>query len=216
MSRRSQILEKTVFVEWTRWLSALHTNSVMAVRANRIAAIISEFPIGECTILDVGSGNGNLAFAIIQMRPDIHIQGVDVLLWPLQKIPTIKFDGKTIPAKDSEWDYCLVSDVLHHCDEPSQLLTELKRASKKGVIVKDHIADSRYDHAVLSFMDWFGNRGHGVSLTYKYWSWERWRTEFANQDLLPRQIVRKLNLYPWPLSWVFDRRLHFIALLEKD
>lgn len=188
----------------------------MASRATRIATVVSEFPIGECSILDVGSGNGNLAFAIMQMRPDIQIQGMDVLLWPSQKIPTTRFDGKTIPARDGEWDYCLVSDVLHHCDEPSELLAELKRVSRKGIIIKDHIAASEYDHAILSFMDWFGNRGHGVRLTYKYWSWQRWRAEFSDLDLIPKHIVRKLDLYPWPLSWVFDRGLHFVALLEKS
>jgi SAM-dependent methyltransferase len=184
-------------------------------RTRRIAAAISELPISDARILDVGSGNGMLAKTLMQLRPDLYIEGIDILDWPDQLIWTRKFDGETIPNNVGDWDYCLVSDVLHHCELPSRLLSEALRVSSKGVIIKDHVADTFLDRVVLSFMDWFGNRGYGVRLPYNYWSWIQWNVEFARNNSPPTFTMRSLGLYPFPLGLIFDRRLHFLCLLGK-
>ena len=205
-----------MFPKWTTWLAQLHRGSVMERRSNRLAATISELPIEGSSILDVGSGNGVLAKNIMKLRPDLRIQGVDILQWPEPMIPIALYDGKSIPGRNDEWDYCLVSDVLHHCEDPANLLSEMVRVSGKGLIVKDHIANSRLDRLVLTFMDWFGNRGHGVRLTYRYWSWDQWVSEFRRNGISPRVTVSYLKLYPFPFDLVFERRLHFLCLLEKS
>ena len=201
--------------KWTTWLAHLHRSSVMERRTKRIAEAVSKLPIAGARILDVGSGNGMLAMCIMKLRPDLHIEGIDILEWPDPLIPVGGFDGKSISGNVGDWDYCLVSDVLHHCDSPSDLLTEMLRVSAKGLIVKDHIADTFLDRLVLSFMDWFGNRGHGVRLVYNYWSWNQWNSEFVRNSISPRLTIHRLELYPFPFCLVFDRNLHFLCLLEK-
>lgn len=188
----------------------------MERRTQKIAEIISNFPIDGAKILDVGAGNGLLAQIIMRLRPDVYIEGVDIMEWPETYIPVQKFDGESIPAHEGEWDYCLVSDVLHHCSLPENLLTEMVRIAGKGLIIKDHVAETAWDRAVLSFMDWFGNRGHEVGLEYKYWSSGKWETEFCRNRLVTRITEKRLGLYPFPFSLVFGRNLHFVSLLCKD
>ncbi len=201
---------------WSKWLGRIHRGSVMERRTQKIAEAISLLPIYGARILDVGSGNGMLAKNVMQLRPDVYIEGVDIMEWPDPFIPVRKFDGESIPARVGEWDYCLVSDVLHHCAVPENLLSEMVRVSGKGLILKDHVAETLWDRAVLSFMDWFGNRGHGVGLTYNYWSWRQWEAAFCRNGISPRVTQNRLRLYPFPFSMVFERDLHFLSLLEKD
>lgn len=200
---------------WSKWLGRIHSISVMERRTQRIAEAISLLPIDGARILDVGSGNGMLAKLVMQLRPDVQIEGVDIMDWPDPHIPVRKFDGELIPGQNGEWDYCLVSDVLHHCAAPENLLREMVRVAGKGLILKDHVAETPWDRAVLSFMDWFGNRGHGVHLTYEYWSWRQWKAEFRRNKIAQITTQNHLRLYPFPLSLAFERSLHFLTLLEK-
>lgn len=201
---------------WSKLLGRIHRGSIMERRTQRIAEAISLLPIAGAKILDVGCGNGMLAQNIMRLRPDVYIEGVDILEWPNPSIPVRLFDGESIPADSGEWDYCLVSDVLHHCTAPEEFLCEIVRVSGKGFILKDHLAETRWDRAVLSFMDWFGNFGHGVELTYNYWSWHRWEAEFSRNGVVPKLVQNRLSLYPFPFCTMFDRNLHFLSLLEKD
>ena len=66
----------------------------------------------------------------------------------------------------------------------------------------------------LRFMDWVGNRAHGVALPYNYLSQARWSSMFASLGLRQARSERRIPIYPTPFSWVFGRSLHFIALLE--
>ena len=67
----------------------------------------------------------------------------------------------------------------------------------------------------LRFMDWVGNARHGVVLPYNYWPARRWTETFASLGLVPVSMKTRLRLYPWPATWVFERKLHFLAKLEK-
>jgi hypothetical protein len=62
-------------------------------------------------------------------------------------------------------------------------------------------------------MDWVGNAHHGVVLPYNYWPEKRWRDAFADLGLGVGDWTQRVPLYPWPASWVFQRRLHFVARL---
>jgi hypothetical protein len=68
----------------------------------------------------------------------------------------------------------------------------------------------------LSLMDWVGNARHGVNLPYAYWTESQWEAAFHELGLRVSQRRDALALYPWPASLLFDRRLHFLAVLEKD
>ncbi len=198
-----------------RAVKTAHGSLVMGRRLARLARHLAElFPPGA-RVLDVGAGSGEMAAALLALRPDLRIEGIDVLVRPGTAIPVRAFDGHHIPATDGEWDACLLVDVLHHCDKPEELLAEATRAARVCVVVKDHVAEGPWDHAVLRVMDWFGNRGHGVVLPYHYWSAARWKQAFEVLGLNEACRTEALGLYPFPFTWLFDRRLHFTVRLEK-
>jgi len=130
-------------------------------------------------------------------------------------IECASFDGKTLPADDSSVDVCLLADVLHHTLDPRALLKEAGRVAKRHVLVKDHLSENAFDNMVLKFMDWIGNRSHGVDLPYNYQSRAKWDQHFSSCRLCIVAWDHNLPLYPFPFSRVFGRNLHFIALLEK-
>ena len=63
-------------------------------------------------------------------------------------------------------------------------------------------------------MDWVGNAHHGVRLPYNYWSNMQWKSNFEKLNLVIDVWISKLSLYPKPASWLFDRKLHFVAKLK--
>jgi SAM-dependent methyltransferase len=76
----------------------------------------------NASVLDVGSGDGRLARLVADKRPDISIQGIDVLVRTDAAIPVVKFDGTSIPYGEGSFDVVMLVDVLHHTVEPMILL----------------------------------------------------------------------------------------------
>jgi SAM-dependent methyltransferase len=132
---------------------------------------------------------------------------------PGTDIPVTEFDGNTIPWPDDHFDIALFVDVLHHTEAPARLLAEAKRVSSRGIVIKDHLREGVFAEATLRFMDWVGNAQHGVALPYNYLSDKEWRGIWSDLDLEVEAIDEDVGLYPAPFSWMFDRRLHFVARL---
>jgi SAM-dependent methyltransferase len=156
-----------------------------------------------------------IAALVAERRPDVAIEGVEFAPRPRCRISCRAFDGEHLPFPDGAFDVCLFVDVLHHASDPTQLLREALRVSRSMVLVKDHLSENFFDHAVLSCMDWVGNRPHGVVLLYKYQSRRQWEKHFATCGLQPVQWSTDLPLYPFPFSLLFGRKLHFVAQLRK-
>jgi SAM-dependent methyltransferase len=162
----------------------------------------------------VGCGDGALAYSILQTRPDLEIQGIDVLIWKQTTIPIDQFDGHVIPYEDASVDVVMFVNVLHHAEDPVGLLREATRVARKSIVIKDHTRDGLFADATLRFMDWVGNIGLGVPLPYEFWSRQRWLETLEALDLKVTIWKSDLGLYPRPASWLFDRSLHFVARLD--
>jgi hypothetical protein len=52
-----------------------------------------------------------------------------------------------------------------------------------------------------------------VALPYNYWPEERWKQAFEQLGLRIDHWQSRLGLYPAPASWLFERKLHFVAKL---
>jgi ubiquinone/menaquinone biosynthesis C-methylase UbiE len=89
-------------------------------------------------MLDVGCGDGLLAHLICQNRPDITLQGIDVLIRDRTYVPIDKFNGEVIPYDDASFDGVLFVDVLHHTRDPMIMLREGLRVARKTIVIKDH------------------------------------------------------------------------------
>jgi len=93
------------------------------------------------------------------------------------------------------------------------LLREARRVATKVIIIKDHFRNGPLAERTLRFMDTVGNRRRGVALPYTYMNADEWERAFAAVDLRTDFETRRLSLYPWPATWLFDRSWHFIARL---
>jgi SAM-dependent methyltransferase len=182
----------------------------LRVLADRIAAML---PAGA-TVLDIGCGDGALSRQVMARRPDVHVEGVDVLVRQSTHISVTPFDGVNLPLPDRSVDVAVIVDVLHHAEHPITVLREAARVARTGVVVKDHLADRLGAVPVLRLMDWVGNARYGVRLPYTYWKRTEWSEMFDSAGLEPQQQTGDLPLYPFPLSLVFGAQLHFLALLS--
>ena len=161
-------------------------------------------------VLDVGCGDGLLAASIKAVRPDIEIVGIDVRRRPSTWIPVDEFDGRRIPYEDRSLDVVMCVDVFHHADNPMLLFRETVRTARRFVLVKDHLMEGPLAGATLRLMDVVGNARHGVALPHHYWRRQQWYDACESLEL----TIKALGIYPWPVTWAFDRSLHFIARFD--
>jgi SAM-dependent methyltransferase len=179
------------------------------VLAERLAGLIPQ----GAKVLDVGCGDGLLAKLVMEKRPDVTIEGIDVLVRAQTHIPVVGFDGERIPAGDGSYDVVMFVDVLHHTTDPEVLLKEAIRVARRCVVIKDHTRDGVLAGTTLRFMDWVGNARHGVALPYNYWTRGRWEGSFGALGLYVEEWIDRIGLYPWWARGVFERKLHYIARL---
>ncbi len=197
-------------------IGILHNKLVANRRVEVLAGWFAKLLPTEVRVLDVGCGDGAISAVLQSMRPDIRVQGIDVLPRAETHIPVELFDGFHFPFENASSDVVLFSDVLHHAADPSILLREAHRVAARHVVIKDHLRKGLAAGARLRLMDWVGNARFGVALPYNYWDEGQWHSEWQKIGLVPEQLVTRLGLYSAPADWVFGAQLHFIALLKQD
>ncbi len=194
-------------------VESIHDRYVRNRRTQVLSLHLCEIIPENVSILDVGTGDGQLARLIMDVRPDIVIQGIDVLVREKTAIPVQEFDGIQIPYEDNCFGYAMFVDVLHHMHDPMATLVNAVRVARKGILIKDHCLDGIAAQTTLRFMDRVGNRRFGVNLPYTFWTQEQWNTAINELQLSKRIWRTKLDIYPWWADWLFGRRLHFVAKL---
>jgi SAM-dependent methyltransferase len=193
-----------------------HRKIVMRRRVQQISKNIAAIlPDSVTALLDVGAGTGEMAIAVNSYRGDLEISGVDVYIRPQTFVPVVEYDGVTLPFEEGAFDAVMTVDVLHHCDDPVATLKECSRVAKDYVVIKDHISDSYLDEKLLGFMDWVGNRSHGVVLPYNYLSTAAWSKAIEDAGLELVDEVSELKLYPGIVDTIFGGSLHCLYLLKK-
>jgi SAM-dependent methyltransferase len=195
-------------------VGAFHKKLVFNRRIVVLASHLAPLIPPKARVLDVGCGDGSIDRLILEQRPDVSIEGLDVLVRPRTHIPVQPFDGSSIPYLDATFDVVMFVDVLHHTVDPMALLREARRVGKI-ILIKDHFREGFLGSLTLKFMDWVGNAHHGVILPYNYMSREQWAAGLERAGLHAVGTNTSLNLYPAPATWLFDRGLHFIATLER-
>lgn len=196
-------------------MKQVHERWVFRRRARVLSTLLADLIPAGAVLLDVGCGNGMIANLVRQIKPTVSVQGLEVMPRPSCLIECAGFDGVTLPMPDDSVDVCMFVDVLHHTLNIEDLLGEARRVSRRFVLIKDHLCENRLDKAVLAFMDWVGNRAHGVRLPYNYQSKAEWYQLFLPCNLRIASWNERLPLYPPPFSAVFGRGLHFVGQFEK-
>ncbi len=194
-------------------LGNVHGKVVHNRRVLKLSSHLSKVLPPSAKILDVGCGDGLIASLIQEARPDVSIQGIDVLVRPHTHIKVTQYDGVKIPFDDKSFDVVMFVDVLHHTDDPLLLLAEASRVASKCLVLKDHTDDGLLSNETLRFMDWVGNKPHGIRLPYNYWSRNQWNHAIEKLNLENEVWEKDLDIYPKTVDWLFGRSLHFVARL---
>ena len=195
-------------------LGRIHETHIYGRRIRRLSELLSQLIPSGCRLLDVGCGDGRLARSLLEKRPDLQIEGVDVLLRNQTWLPVKPFDGANLPYPASSFDGVMMIDVLHHTGDPLPLLKEAVRVSRRWLVVKDHVLSGPAATLRLRLMDYVGNARHRVALPYNYLSQREWNELHRALDLKVAREVKQLGLYPGPIDYIFGADLHFIALLD--
>jgi SAM-dependent methyltransferase len=199
-----------------RWIDSIHESRVHLRRTRVLAEAASALLPVSLRVLDVGCGDGLFAATLSQLRPDLAIEGAEVLPRAGCRIPVVAFDGHRLPFPDGGFGACLLIDVLHHTESPAALLAEAARVGSGRVVLKDHLREGFAAGACLRFMDEVGNRRHGVALPFNYLDSGEWNRVFSDCHLAAIKRNPLRSLYPFPANVVFGRRLNFMALLESS
>jgi SAM-dependent methyltransferase len=199
-----------------RSIGALHQKIVFKRRVLAIANALKDHLLPGA-ILDVGCGNGMIGKLLIDLRGDVSIIGVDTLLRPETFIPVSQYNGTELPFEDNSFSAVLLVDVLHHTFNPGQVLKECARVCRGRILVKDHFSETRFEFFLLQFLDWVGNRHHGVVLPYNYFSRAQWETMLSTNRIRENSRTEKIpGLYPLFFQNFIGERIQFIAVLSRS
>ncbi|HKU53706.1 MAG TPA: class I SAM-dependent methyltransferase [Nitrospira sp.] len=195
-------------------IEQIHASYIQQKRLDGLVRHLKEVMPKNASVLDVGCGDGRLSALLCEKRPDLVVEGIDVLQRDKTWLRVRQFNGVTIPANAASVDVVMFIDVLHHTDDPHALLREAVRVARKSIIIKDHLINGFLAEPTLRFMDWIGNARYGVASPGNYWHQSQWEEAFETLALTPVDWLEKLELYPKAVDMWFGRSLHFLARLE--
>jgi len=166
-------------------------------------------------VLDVGCGSGLLGAALLAASdcpPDVQVEGLERMGRGDEPIRVHVYGGGAMPFEDDQYDVVIVADVLHHEQNPDELLAECARVSRRLVVVKDHQRAGPLAQWRISLIDWAANAGYGVKCLYRYNTPEEW---LAQRERLAAEVVEELNgmrLYPPVVDQLFGGRLQYMGV----
>ena len=198
-----------------RLFDRVHEGYVHRRRTDVLAGRLAELLPRDASVLDVGTGDGLIARKVLDLRPDLALRAVEVLVRPDQHVPVEAFDGRTLPYADGSFDTVMLVDVLHHDDDPAALLAEAQRVSRGIVVLKDVMAEGLLSGETLHLMERLANTAHGISIPDTFWSRSEWDATFSRLGLAVESWNGRLGLYPFPANLVFERRFHFLTRLRS-
>src|SRR3990167_7116997 len=161
--------------------------------ANHIIREILSYLKPNSKVLDIGSGSGIIAKQI-EEKLGVKIALVDVVDKRRVNLPLTIYDGRKLPFENETFDAALLIFVLHHAEDPAEVLAEAKRVVKDKIIIYEDIITRNPFDKIDTFL-------HGFAFN-KTWNLQNEAT-FKSEDEW-RAIFKKLNLrivkaYPLPI-----------------
>jgi 2-polyprenyl-3-methyl-5-hydroxy-6-metoxy-1,4-benzoquinol methylase len=105
-------------------------------------------------VLDVGCGNLVLAHIVAQQL-SAAVTGIDIIdiAQPAQGVKFVQYDGQTIPFADQSFDVSYLVFVLHHVQHQEELMREVRRVTKKRIVVVEATYRNRLEKFLLELFD---------------------------------------------------------------
>lgn len=157
-------------------------------------------------ILDIGSGEGLLADALMRRNYDVSlVDVVDKSMLP-HLAPTV-YDGATLPWPDNTFDVALLITVLHHIPDPEQTLREASRIARRVIVIEDVFRTPLEKYLTMLADSWVNWEWAGHPHSNR--SADMWRASFAKLGLRMIHYGEKIH---WLLPWRFR---HGLFVLER-
>lgn len=103
-------------------------------------------------VLDIGSGGGWISREL-KKRKDIGITLLDVTDFNQTDFKLIIYNGKEMPFTNNTFDTSFLICVLHHCQNPLEVLKEATRVTKDKVIIIEDVHNSAFSRVLLCLKD---------------------------------------------------------------
>ena len=132
---------------------------LLRVAGRRKARQVTPHLVGE-SLLDLGAGEGYVASAL--SRPDLRVILMDLGPYFRTKLPAVVYDGGRIPLADGSVDTVLISLVLHHAEDPDQVIAEALRVAGARVVVTESVYVGERERRTLEVVDRWANRTRGM------------------------------------------------------
>jgi len=164
-------------------------------RADELLDVFAAHLYPHERVLDIGSGEGLLADALIRRKFDMTmVDVIDKAMLP--HVAPVVYDGETLPWAGKVFDVALLITVLHHIPQPEQTLREAMRVARRIIVMED-IFRSTLEKRMTTLADSWVNwewRGHPHSNR----SDQEWRTTFESLGLCVAAYHEHLHwLWPW-------------------
>lgn len=194
-------------------LFSAHHRHVHVPRVERVARALAA-QIGQAgSLLDIGCGDGTVARKIGDAVGASRVAGVDVKVRPSVAIEVTAYDGVRLPFADRSFDAVVISDVLHHCEDPRAVLREALRVADV-VAIKDHFRFGPLSERILLWMDQAGNAAPGVHVRGTYWSPAEWVEMVSACGGRIAKLAWPLQIHDYPFRLVTRDELQFAARVE--
>jgi SAM-dependent methyltransferase len=187
-ARHGQSLRQIEAMLRPRFKRVLNQSEYYAAQKKRAANAyerIKDYLAGE-HLLDLGSGPGLIAQTIHE-RAGMQVTLADVIDYSMTDLPTVIIsEGGCIPLKDRSVDTTLIYVVLHHADDPLQLLDEAVRVTRTRIVIMEGYVDDEATYLVNCFFDWFLNRivqGRDINMPLNFHTTAEWHQIFAGRNL---------------------------------
>jgi SAM-dependent methyltransferase len=158
---------------------------LMGFRARRVSSYLSSLPAhpprGSC-LLDLGCGDGSVSSALSR-RLSLRVTGADVTLQRRRHVPTIRYDGLSLPFPDRSFDCTLLVWVLHHTPDPGAVLREAARVTRDRILVMEVNYRTPFQKALLKAIDWTENRPSGINVPLNFHTISEWESIFQESGL---------------------------------
>lgn len=119
---------------WTKLI-----DRVARARAECLAAAATPYLPANGLLLDLGSGTGHNALALAARREGEAIEADVTDMHVVGGGPTL-FDGRRLPFRDQAFEAATAFFVLQYPADPAGLLSELRRVTRRRVVVVQAIS----------------------------------------------------------------------------
>jgi len=178
-----------------------------ATREKAIAEGLRKYLKGNEKILDVGCGNGEVAYNLKRMKK-VKIVGIDPQK-STNLIPFVMAKGEHLPFQTDYFECTLLIDVLHHTNDPRDVLKEASKVAKR-IIIKDVFYNSKLQRLLLEIAETMFSGPSYMPLPYNYLRLEEWEKIFQSLKL---RIIECDKKFKWEK---FDPSPHVFFVLERS